>query len=832
MRAVWSWLRELVELDQDISAEQAAQAFTNAGLEVESVETIGAEVRGVVIAEVVGKRKHPQADRLTLVDVIDQPGGPVNVVVCGASNVPEPGGRVLWARPGAVLPGMGEIGKRTFKGIESPGMLCAEDELGMGEDHSGIMVIEDADLYAPGGRAQSGSHASDVLGSDAMARLGLRDTVLEISVHANRPDALGQVGLARELAAILGGRLEPIPGSDPSVLGELDLIDTSLCAADLVDVAIDDPHGCPRYVARVIDGLTVARSPYWMRQRLRAVGVRPLSNLVDITNYVMFELGQPLHAFDYSAVRGAAIRVRRARAGERMTTLDQVERTLEPSDLLICDAKGPVALAGVMGGASSEVSEHTTRVLLEAAGFEPQTIRSTARRLGMHSEASHRFERGVDPNIADAASVRASWLLARLGKGRVAAGAVDAYVRRVEPWTVSLRASRASMLTGVILDRQHASELLARLGITVESDADNPDLLHATCPTYRSDLTREEDLIEEVIRIYGLDNMPATLPMTTVAHTRQPDKRPMLARRALAGVGMCEAIMFGFTSQARIDALRLPPSDPRAQPLRIRNPMSVEQAVMRTSLMANLLGAVARNVSFGITDVGLFEIGSVFVPRAPGELPDEPVYIAGVMTGSRPGWMRDGGPVDFYDSKGAVERLLAALLGRDAARVRFASDSSVPYLHPGICASVTLPGGALAGHVGEVHPDTRRAFGLEAPCFAFELALAAFPQPTPAQMGPIPRFPAVTRDISLFVDEYLPAGDVLALIEQAQVPLMERVTVLEEYRDPQKVPAGKKGLLWSITYRSHQSTLTDAEVDSAHEAIVARLVAELPAERR
>lgn len=829
MFAVWSWIRERCEFDREVSTDEAFQAFTDAGLEVEGVHEIGTGFSGVQVAQVVGKRPHPQADRLTLVDVITADGGEVTEVVCGAPNVPEPGpGRyVLWGAPGATLPGGITLGKKTIKGVESAGMLCAEDELGLGDEHDGIIVLTDKDILT-GSRPLLGDERG-------IARLGLADTVFEIGVHANRPDCLGHLGLARELCALLGGRVRPVtPNLDA-------YLDTTLSAGALATVAIDDPAGCPRYTARIVDGVTVGQSPLWMRHRLRAVGVRPLSNLIDITNYVMFELGQPMHAFDYNDVADAHIEVRRARPGERMVTLDDVERALQPDDLLICDGERPVALAGVMGGANSEVSDKTTRVLLESASFNRLSVRQTARRLGLHSEASHRFERGVDPNLADVASQRACELFARIAGGTVAAGVVDAYPRPCSPWTVSMRASRATLLTGVEFTRARAVELLGRLQLPLAEDPDDDDRVIATIPTYRSDLTREADLIEEVIRIHGVHNVPATLPTQAVARTQHVDHRPQRVRDALIGAGLCEAITFGFTSRARIDAMGLSNDDRRLRIVSLRNPMTIDHAVMRTSLLPNLVGAVARNISFGIRDVALFEVGSVFRANQPGELPDEPIEVAGVMTGRRPGWLRAEDEIDFFDIKGAVERLLVALCGRDAASVRFTADDQVPYLHPGVCAGVYLPNGERVGQVGEVHPRMREAFGVEQPLFAFDIDLGAFPVDSPVQMSEIPRYPAITRDISIFVDEALPAGRVRAKIESIvntdDVPknadsLLEHVAILEEYRDAANVPAGKKGLLWTITYRSPAGTLTDAEVDETHEALVAALIRDLPAERR
>lgn len=815
MRAVWSWLMEMVDVDpngvgRDVSAEEGARALTAAGLEIEAVEHIGAGFAGVVVAEVAAKRKHPDADKLTLVDLVTRRGGLSTEVVCGAPNVPEPGGRVLWAAPGATLPGGMEIGTKKLKGVVSAGMICSERELGLGEDHDGIIVLGAAD-------------AGVELGAEAATALRLRDVVFEVNVPANRPDCLGHLGLARELAAAIGGTFRPLAVDLAPVTGELD-------AAVLITVDTQDTEACPRYIARVIDGVTVRPSPEWMKQRLRAVGVRPLSNLIDITNYVMFELGQPLHAFDYPSVAGARIEVRRARAGERMKTLDEVERVLESTDLLICDADRPVALAGVMGGLDSEVTGGTTRVLLEAANFQPLVVRRTARRLGLHSESSHRFERHVDPEVADLASRRAAWLLAELAGGRVARGAVDVYPVPAVARSVRVRARRASSLTGVELSRDRVAELLGLLGL--QSSTLDEDTLAVTCPSSRPDLEREVDLIEEAIRLHGFDKVPATLPISPIAPRRIASPHARLARRALTAAGLSEAITFGFTSPARIAALRLPADDVRATPVALVNPMSAEQSVMRTALLPNLLAAVARNLKFDVPDVALFEVGSVFLPRAGQALPDEPRHVAGVLAGRRSGWLKPGEPVDFFDAKGVVERLLADVLGAAADAVEFVAASDVPYLHPGLTAELRLGDGTRIGEVGEVHPATREAFEVPVPCFAFEIDLSRVPAPAPAQMAPITRYPAVTRDISFFVALEVPAARVRALIETAAEPLIERIQVLEDYRDREKVPTGQKGMLWSITYRAGDRTLTDAEVDQAHEAIVGRLLADLPAERR
>jgi phenylalanyl-tRNA synthetase beta chain len=815
MRAVWSWLLELCELERAVGADEGAALLTGAGLEVEAVERLGAGFSGVVVAEVVAAERHPKADRLTVVDVIDRAGGSATRVVCGAPNVPPPGGRVLWARPGARLPGGLEIGVRPLKGVESAGMLCSEKELGIGENADGIAVLR-------------GSEAEGPLGASAQDALRLEDAVLEVSAPANRPDALGHLGLARELCALVGGRLAP---------GEIDLApvtDKKLDVARVAAVDIDDPVGCPRYVARIIDGLAVGPSPGWMRRRLQAVGVRPISNLVDVTNYVLFELGHPLHAFDYRHVGEGHIRVRRARKGERMTTLDGQERALDPGDLLICDASHPVGLAGVMGGQNSEVADDTSRILLEAAAFEPRSIRRTARRLGIHSEASQRFERGVDADGAERASRRASRLLAELGGGRVASGVIDAYPRPPARTWIPLRAARASALAGFAIRADEAADALRRLSLEVElGDGSGADLRVASA-SFRPDLSREVDLIEEVLRLRGYDQLPATLPPLAAPPSGDQDGRPAAVRKVLTALGWHEAITFGFTSPARIRALRLADDDPRLRMVALRNPMTVEQSVMRTSLLPNLLAAVSRNLKYDVNDVWIFEVGSVFLPRDGSQLPDEPARVAGIVCGHRPGWLAPGAVADFYDAKGAVERVVAELAG-DApgwlAGLRFEPARDVPYLHPGMAARLFSDGISL-GEVGQVHPDVRAAFEIAAPCFVFDLDLERMPRPAPRPMRPVPRFPAITRDISLFVAVEIPAARVRDLIEERRDPLIEQVLVLEEYRDPERVPAGQKGFLWSITYRSSEKTLTDGEVDERHEALVSHLVEKLAATRR
>ncbi len=807
MKISLNWLADLIDISLEPHA--LAKKLTMAGLPVESITQLGGGFEGVIVAEVRAKAPHPKAEKLTLVQVWD--GTATFDVVCGAANVPAPGGKVLWARPGARLPGGLSIGSKELRGVKSAGMLCSESELGLGEGHDGIIVLapdeheNDAAAAAPGSRAQ-----------DA---LGLGDTVLDIELTPNRGDCLSHLGMAREISALTGAPVRPPADELDAFLGTRD-------AAQLVSVVIDDAVGSPRYTARVIDGLIIGPSPRWMRRRLEAVGVRPISNLVDVTNYVMFELGQPLHAFDLTRVGGPKLRVRRARAGERLTTLDGQDRTLEAGDLLICDDKAPIALAGVMGGAGSEVDATTTQVLLESAAFEPASVRRTARRLGLHSEASHRFERGIDQTAVDRASRRAARLLAELGGGKVARGVVDVEPAPRRPVVIALRPERLTALLGFTIETPAITRYLSALGIETKVEQGGA-LLRCTPPAARLDLELEVDLIEEAARLHGYDHIPATLPATQARPRAAGDALTEATRDALAAAGLWEAPTFGFTSPARLAALRFPEGHPVSRPIPLKNPLREEQSVMRTSLVANLLAALARNLKHGAADVRLFEIGSVFLPSGQA-LPDEPRYVAGVMCGSRPGHLVPAGPLDFYDASGVIERLFAALrLPVELVPAR----AEEGFLHPGVAAAV-LCGGRHIGVVGEVHPETRDRFELDRACFAFELNLTCLPPANLPQYVPIERFPAIGRDVSFFVDDYIPAARVRSIVEAAKEPLLRELRVLEDYREAGRVPQGKKGMLWSMTYRASDRTLTDAEVDVAHERLVAMLLTELKADRR
>jgi phenylalanyl-tRNA synthetase beta chain len=806
MKISFNWLRELVDLPPGVTAEAVGERLTLAGLEVESIERRGRDIRGVQVAEVRGARPHPQAEKLTLVRVRLQAGGAEEEVVCGAANVPGPGGLVAWAPPGASLPGGQTLEHREIRGVTSPGMLCSETELGISDESDGILILPPA---APSG-------------ADLASHLGILDEVLDVNVTPNRPDALSHAGIAREVAALFKTRWK-LPRPD-------EFAPAPFPAGRGVDVEIRDATACPRYAARLITGLRVGPSRLETRIRLAACGVRAICNVVDVTNYVMLETGHPLHAFDLDKVSGGVI-VRRANRAERMTTLDGAERALQEGDVVIADARGALALAGVMGGADSEVSADTTAVLLEAATFDPRSVRRTAKRLGLHSEASHRFERGVDANGVPHASLRAASMMARAGGGAVAGEVIDRYPHQQHPRRVVLSAAGLRRIAGFDIPLVQAAERLASIDIQSELTGES---LAATVPTFRPDITIEPDLIEEVMRLVGYDRVPARLPPGTRAPSASPEALADRARDVLAAQGLHEIVTWGFVPRPWLLAIGGGRKDhPLADGIAVKNPISSDYEVMRTSLFPGLVDAAKRNLARGVPDVALFEVGPV-VRRPPAEGRDpsrepplEPMMAAGLLVGRGAGWLKPGEPLGFFDAKRILDELLRAL-GIAARIYRPAGGGDGTILHPGVSAEVRAgparPGDAARpiASVGEVHPAVRRAFALDAQALYFEVDLdRAAGERRAARRDPPPRFPAATRDLSFWVAGAVSADEQRAAMVAAAEPLLRDLAVLEDFRDPKYVPPGKKGMLWTMTYRADDRTLTDAEVDAAHARVVA-----------
>lgn len=800
MRIPLSWLRELVRFELD--AQALGERLTLGGIEVEAIESLGADVAGVVVARIDSVDPHPAASRLSLCRVSAGEGRQATVV-CGATNM-KAGDRVAWAMPGASLPGGRRIETAVIRGQRSEGMLCSGAEIGASDDESGLLILP----------------PDTPLGADVGDVLGLRDTVLEVGVTPNRGDCLSILGIAREVVALAGGRLVDRP---------LRVSESPLRASDRIAVEIQDPDGCRRYAARYVRGVRVGPSPVRVQQRLRAAGVRPISNVVDATNYVMLERGQPLHAFDAGRLPGLTIGIRRARPHERMRTLDDVDRALTPEDLVITAADVPVAIAGVMGGADSEVRSETTELLLESAWFDPSSIRRTARRLGIASEAAYRFERGTDIEGVPAALDRVAQLIVEWAGGEVAAGQVDCCPRPHEPVRIGLRPKRVRQLLGCALPRGRMLSALRRLGAAVEPG--ERGRMTVAVPSFRRDLREEIDLVEEIARVVGYGAIPASMPESRLALGELPPRQRVVRtlEALLTAQGLHQAVPMTFTAPEMnrlFPGFHLPDVA-----VRIVNPLTHEESELRRSLLPGLIEAVRANRRAAVSGAGLFVIGKVFGRASAQEPPEEPWRIGGALDRTHP--LRHLGgqrTADFYDIKGLVELVLEKF--RVADRVAWERADGKPFLHPGKSARVLLEGRTL-GVVGALHPEVEASLDLGEGAWFFELdldRLVAEAGRQPLFRG-LPRFPAVTRDLAIVVPADFPAATVLRVVREMAHPLIESVELFDEYRgDP--VPPDRKSLAYSIAYRATDRTLTDEEVNRLHDEIVAVILDRSGAELR
>ncbi len=820
MKISWSWLQTFVELPVACDAEKAAVTLTALGLEVEDIATVGQGIPGCVVAEVVAVSPHPSADNLTLVTVTD--GRVTKEVVCGASNVPQTGGRVVWAKPETSLPKGLTLQTRKVRGVTSFGMLCALEELNLAESSGGICILD----------------AQSEVGENAMAALGAPDIIFDIAAPANRGDVVSHLGCARELVAKLGGRLVSPPR--PKGGGE--------SGSSPLTLRIEDPSLCHRYTARVLGDVTVSPSPNFVQVRLHHLGVRAISNVVDATNYVLLEIGQPLHAFDQRFVDELGVRY--AVAGEKLQTLDGEDQDLLPSDMVIATSKGPVAVAGVMGGQSSQVTESTSAIVVESASFSSHRVRKTARRLGLHSESSLRFERGVDPNLAPLGQDRMLSLLEMWG-GAIAKSPIhDLYPNPISPAAVCLRTKRLSALAGVPIDTDSAVLALQSLGMETSVTRPSPELdtesgapkeniespgtdtIVCTVPSYRQDISREIDLIEEVLRIRGFDIIPATLPATQILHadTLLPEYRLRQSlRESLVAQGVSEAITYGFCSVAAIENMGLGDTDRRTRPVVVQNPMNAGQKVMRTMILPNLLESVRKNKNAGEETVALFEVGSVFFPeQSLTELPVEKSRVCCVVTGTNQ-WMQDRHQLDFFDAKGILENAMKAI----GVGITVGQSTTISYFHPGKQGEVVDDSGNIIGDIGCIHPEVAGLYDLGGrDILAWSVDLSGLALPPPQQMEAIHKFPTIQRDISFWIDEKTPAAAVDTLIAGFSNSILSSWEMKEDFRDPKYVPSGKKGMLWSIVYRHFERTLTDKEVDSSHTKLLKSLEERLGVARR
>jgi phenylalanyl-tRNA synthetase beta chain len=797
MKIPIKWLKDYVKIT--LPVKELAKRLTLAGFEVSEMTTTGGNWDNVVVGEIKAINPHPNADKLRLATV--NLGAREQTVVCGAPNLVI-GDKIAFASAGAQLTD-GHTGKTEIlkpakiRGIESSGMICSERELGISQSHEGILVLNK--------EAPVGTPLADFMG----------ETVLTVDITANRPDGLSVIGIAREVAAICGEKIN-IPESLYTEAGPP--IDQQM------SIKIEDSELCPRYCASLITKVKIKESPAWLQERLIACGQRPINNIVDITNYIMLEYGQPLHSFDYDRLKGKQIIVRRAIEGETFYTLDTEERKLTGDMLVIADGERTVAIGGVMGGLNSEVTESTTSILLEAASFKAASLHLTSRKLNLLSEASHRFERGISAGLTVPALKHAAQLMAELGEGTVAKGIIDVYPGRKVLQPISTTPARVKRLLGVEYSAGQIAHALSALGIENQTAGDR---VTALSPYWRSDIKIEEDIIEEVARYYGYDKIPTTLFRDPIP---QQNTIPAVVLRKkikniLAGFGFQEVMNYTMTSMEVMNKLFGEAHAPEQMPPRVSNPMTAEQEYLRFSLRGSMFAALAANQRLGYPGLRVFELGKVFAAR-PNDLPAEPEVLCGIMTGSRyeQSWLGGEGNYDFYDVKGAIEGLLEKL----NVEVKFTA-SKDHGLHPSRQANVVIEEKGkkpvVIGTIGEVHPKVVAAFEIKGTVCLFDLELAALLPYVAADVAysQIPRFPSIVRDLALVVDASVPNQKILDIIKG--FALITEARLFDVYAGNQ-VAGGKKSLAYRLTYQMAEKTLTDETVNKVQEQVLKRLIAE------
>lgn len=795
MKVPLSWLKDFVDID--VPAEEFADRMTMSGSKVEGIERRGSDINNVAVGRIVERRKHPNADRLQICQV--DVGSSVIQIVTGADNI-ETGDYIPVALHGADLPGGVKIKRGKLRGEVSEGMMCSGKELGLteedypGAETHGILVLDKP--YE--------------LGTDIKKVLGLEETVVDFEITPNRPDCLSVVGIAREAAATFG---KPLNIKKPLVNESAGRVE------DLASVMVERPDLCPRYAARVITDVKVGPSPKWMRDRLQAAGVRPINNVVDITNYVMLEYGQPMHAFDLNRLEQHRIVVRTAREGEPFETLDGVQRTLSADMLVITDGVKPVAVAGVMGGANSEISEDTVTVLLESANFDKVSVRNTSRKLGLRTEASSRFEKGLDPELVLPALNRAAELFNILGAGTPLQGVIDVYGQRPQQRIIEVEAKRINALLGTQISPDEMKAMLLPLGFEVECYGDK---LKVTVPSFRQDVEGLADLAEEVARFYGYDRIAPSLIKSGISAGRRDDKQQLLEhiKDALIACGLYEVSTYSFTGIKQLKQAGIPVDEGEFKAVVIRNPLGEDQSIMRTTLIPSMLEVLARNINRGVESFGAFEAAMVFLPEQYPltELPHQPMRLCIGLYG--------GG--DFYTLKGIVESVM------DAAGINGVSffPARRGTFHPGRTAEIRFADDII-GVMGEVHPDVLERFDVDQRLYLAELDLDALLSKGSLERiyTPLPKFPAIQRDIAVVVEKGVLSKDIEDVIKKNGGKLIEEIRLFDVYEGAQ-IPKGYKSIAYSIKYRASDRTLTDDEVDKIQHRIIEALSKSLGAQLR
>ncbi len=807
MLILTSWLKEFVSFD--VPVDTLAEDLTLAGLEVEGVESAYKGLEPVVVAKVLEVRPHPNASFLKIC-TLDAGSDSRVEVVCGAPNMIK-GQLVALARPGTVLPDGTRVQVAKIHGVESPGMLCSQAELGLGEDRAGIMILDASKGARPG--------------ESIVEALELDDWILEIGITPNRPDCLSVIGIAREVAAIYGLPMISLPraGIAPEEYS---------APKEDVPISIEAPDLCRRYAAGIVRDVDIAPSPVWLARRLLASGIRPINNVVDVTNYVLLERGQPLHAFDLDRLDGPELNVRLARSGEEIVTLDGKLRGLSPEILVIADRDRPVAVAGVMGGANSEVTGRTRNILLESAWFFPGQVRRAAKILKAPTEASYRFERGVDPEGVLVALHRALDLLDRIAGGR-RDEVKDLYVKPFDSVYIELRPEKVNRLLGTRIEPDEMVSILSRIGMDVRED--DSASLRAKAPSYRLDLKEEIDLVEEVARLHGFSRIPSRSPEARlISMPSEPEK--VFADRIkgiLACQGLDEIISYSFVSPEEIEALRFEEKDPRSRWVKIKNPLSEDQSVLRTSLLSSLLGAVSRNLARRNLDLRLFELGTCFLEQGKEKQPVEEQRVAGIWTGSRypESWAWPGQPADFFDLKGVVEALLMRL-GVDSFRFRPGTPDD-PFYVPGAGVSILSQDGATIGTMGQVLPETLSRWDIDTPVFAFDLALKGLMDIScdTVRFKPLAKFPSIGIDNAIIVSDSVYYQEIFEFIRSNGHEFLESVNVFDVYSG-KPIPENFKSLGIRFVYRAPDHTLSDKEVAEIHNPLLRKVLESFHGELR
>ena len=787
MKVSLNWLKEFVDIDQ--APGEVAEILTMAGLEVEGIEHRAQNLCDITVARILDIKPHPRADRLCICQL--DGGKEEACVVCGATNISK-GDIVPLALPGIKLPDGTLIKESRIRGELSQGMLLAEDEMGLTDDHTGIMILPD-DL-TPG---QSLSDAMD-----------LEDRILDVTLTPNRVDCASILGIAREIGTLTKRKI---------TIPEIQTEESDNLIEHLADVTILDSQGCPRYTAGLVEHVRVGPSPFWMRYRLYVSGIRSINNVVDITNYVLMELGQPLHAFDHHRLADRRIVVKRAEQGQIFTTLDDQTWYLDDQTLMICDGKEPVALAGIMGGLNSEITENTTSILIESAYFDPIMISRSSKRLSLSTEASYRFERGIDIEGTDFALKRSLMLIARLAGGHIARGIIDCYPKPWSPPKIILRVDRANKILGTSIDRKEMADHLSSLSMAVKVVDQNR--IEVRPPSFRVDMTREADLVEEVARLVGYNNIPVTLPAIRPTEENIPEfvLRDRI-KTMLVGIGFTEIITYSFISPQSADVLGAGEKSDLRSFVKLLNPLSEDQSVMRTSLIPGLLSTVRLNSLRGQDDMRVFEWGKVYI-KGDGELPQEKQVLAALITGmvSTQEWYQEPREADFFDIKGAAENILEEL---GIEKVEYKRNSPKEGFDPHEYARIFYSGSEI-GAIGEVSKDVLKGYGVEKKAFILELCIDTLLSLVVwvRKFTPLTKFPSVRRDISIIVNRSIQSAMLVDIVKEKGTDLVESVDIFDLYQGKQIAPQ-EKALAVRISYRSNKRTLRDDEVNKIHEGIL------------